>query len=150
MKHCVVCGTTHEETEDCPAGAFAIVRCRNCAEESLLPGDALFGLSDMHCACGSVGDYIVERATNESIVRVWPEYGKGKNKEKRQPHSVQVPLRSVGSSELDQLIFEANDGEITVTSNALGYIGTLPTVQALKVLTDKLTVLAIAIESKMS
>lgn len=79
VKHCLTCGTKHEENDVCPAGAFVIITCKNCTEESILPGDALFGVSSMHCCCGAVGEYRIEQATEQSIKRVWPEYGqKGK------------------------------------------------------------------------
>lgn len=79
VKHCLTCGCKHEEGDDCPAGAFAIVRCKQCKSASIMPVDALFGLNGIVCCqCNAEGQWSVDQATVETIKEFWPEYGKKK------------------------------------------------------------------------
>lgn len=72
--HCLTCGTRHCENTQCPAGAFAIVKCKNCGNGSINPVDALFGLDITYCGqCDTKGQWLVEPANEDNIKEFWPQ-----------------------------------------------------------------------------
>ena len=75
--HCTTCGTKHAIKEPCPPEAFYLISCK-CGDESLIPGDALFGYGPgMYCGqCGKDTDWQEPKTpTIEDMKRHWTDYG---------------------------------------------------------------------------
>ncbi len=85
ITHCGTCGNKHEEEEFCSPGAFVVLFCKKCGEESLMPADAMFGIGGLVCGqCDdNNGDHWGTRNANlDDMKKHWKGYG-DKNEERR-------------------------------------------------------------------
>lgn len=74
-KHCLTCGTRHDE-KWCPPEAFEVARCAACGNECIQPADVgpLIGMA--HCGqCGSAEKWETRPATLDDMRKHWKGYG---------------------------------------------------------------------------
>lgn len=64
IKHCIMCGSSHEQSEPCPPEAFSWFRCASCGRIQNMPWDAVgfMWMDGAYCGCGAA-----PRDTWESI-----------------------------------------------------------------------------------
>jgi hypothetical protein len=77
VKHCLICGCPHEETEHCPPQNFVLWRC-SCGNETVIPVDAaMLGMKGCMCGqCNKDTDWKESEVTVEDLKRHWVDYGK--------------------------------------------------------------------------